>query len=201
MSKTLDALKKLSQLRDNNMGGISLPDHGGAIPHSIVSDHGIRSEKYQSHEERNLVLDEATHNNGFHRKQGAVFQNIMLMVVAVITAASLFLCLKTLSEVKHINHSSVLVASDLALQKDRINALEKTVAKVQFKQESQVEDLKTHLNTLTTTLKKEDTKIAELTTINSDLSSAVKYLKWSMQNLTDKYVSVNAQLNNLKEKK
>ena len=201
MSKTLDALKKLSQLRDNNMGGISLPDHGGAIPHSIVSDHGIRSEKYQSHEERNLVLDEATHNNGFHRKQGAVFQNIMLMVVAVITAASLFLCLKTLSEVKHINHSSVLVASDLALQKDRINALEKTVAKVQFKQESQVEDLKTHLNTLTATLKKEDRKIAELTAANSDLSSAVKDLKWSMQNLTDKYVSVNAQLNNLKEKK
>ena len=150
--------------------------------------------------------DQATlsHDNAqghtFLHKSSSVYQNVVLTVVVIICVSSFVVSFKALSEIKRANDSSIAMIQDATLQKKKLSTIEKTIAEIKSQEKLQDENFKTKLSTLSTSFRKNEAKIAELTPVNSDLRSSVNDLKWTIQGLKDKYVTISAQLNSLKEK-
>ena len=169
MSKIVEALKKVNQYRKAEPSEIG-PQ--GSILES-TSSYGVRS------------------------KRNPLFQNAMLIFVALMAVVSFIFNLRALTLINTVNISSSTVLKDIAWEKTRIESLETSLAAANTQQDSQIDNLKTKFNVITTSLKKDETKIGDLFETNNDLTTSLKDLKWSVKNLSDKYIAVKAELNNL----
>ena len=122
----------------------------------------------------------------------------MLIVVMLTGMISLSFSMRVLSETRQAHISSANTFSELTAQKKTIDTLEKTLAQLQTKQELQFDNVKSKVNIVTASQKKNEDKIAELTNVNNELRSTIKDLKNTAGSLSEKVTAISAELSNLK---
>ena len=122
----------------------------------------------------------------------------MLIVVMLTGMISLSFSMRVLSETRQAHISSANTFSELTAQKKTIDTLEKTLAQLQTKQELQFDNVKSKVNIVTASQKKNEDKIAELTNVNNELRSTIKDLKNTAGSLSEKVTAISSELCNLK---
>lgn len=192
MSKTLDALKRVSEIRENSADMPGFKNPQTAVHPSVVAAPGIQA--------RNFMPSPASFSpvyNGHSQdrsRQDSRFQNIILMLLAVVGLASLLLSFRTFTEIRKVNAVSSSAIKDLALQKSKIATLETAVAQMNDDAVSKEKALKDKLNKVMIALDQNKEKIEDLSRENKQLRSLTGDLKWSIQSLNEKYMRLNAQV-------
>ena len=195
MSKIQNALKKLSQERQTQ--GLMAFEGSAATmkPSFFAAVHGHFTPK-----ESGPFIEKNISHSPLPPSMPFGFQSIMLVALTVITVLSLILNVKMLSEMRTAKNSSSILAEDIVSQKKEIDILAKSIYEQKTRYTSQIENLKTEIGVLAVSLKKSDEKALRIADANQNLSSSLADLKWTAQNLTDKFIALSAQVKNLQEK-
>ncbi len=126
------------------------------------------------------------------------YETPLLILVVIVSVASLILSIRTFSEMKSANYTSVVLAKEAVSQKQKVGDLEQLFNQTRKDFSQKVDGLTSEMDALKGQLKDRETKIAQLTATNGQLAKTVEDLKWTSQNLTEKIVNVTSQLNSLK---
>ena len=168
MSKILEALKKVSHLRNETGENQNTIAQGAPGSRKAIS--------------------------GVH----PIFQNTMLVIVTLIGMVSLSFSVRVLSEMKKNNIASINFYSELIAQKKKIDGFSTALSDLQAKQALQVNSLKTKYDTLSALQKETDTELRKVISTHGEFRGAIKDLKWTTENIAEKMTSMNTELNNLK---
>ena len=200
MSKTFNALKKVEEIREGQLGQekVNQDKFTKALSHHLITTQDNDTEErqtssvsYQNHPRGYIHDDSVVH------KQDAKFQNNVLIFLACAGMISLLLSLITFVEIRKTNTYSLTAGKELSVQKVHLNNLEESLAKARDSEAQQETNLKSKFSSLTALLTRNEKKIEDLTEENRRLQSTMADIKWTVQSLTDKISVVSSKVNKL----
>ena|SRR3989338_843583 len=199
MSKTINALKKAVQEKESKY---TTAIHRHEVEGANFSSAPSESTGAFSSPESSLSAagDSAFQDTDFEGKKSRFipYQTILLIALMIIGMISVGLNIKTFVEIGRARHSSSGLSQEIKSQKDKIRVTEKSVADLRAQYETQIAELQEKIQTLTVSLRKAHTDVADLTTQNRSLQKTITDIKQSYHNLDIRYKRLAETVEKLK---
>lgn len=183
MSKTISALKQVSQTRRRHVGTIA-GGHDTAVRPSLGYDQ---------------PKSDTLAAQGVRPKTSWRFVPVLFGAMLLTVIGCFLMSLTALSEVQRVKNASLVAEKDLASHDEKLVNLKKSIEDVRLKGESRVGNISAKLDMVNTSVQKDKVKIDDLSEADSALRSSINDLKASIQGLDEKNARLGVQLYNLKK--
>ena len=189
MSKILKAQNEVKQ-NQPNVHSAALPENppqSSAAPQAEIS-----------HPE-DIAVKQEPRETGGRLKPDQQRSTTLILLAALLALSSLVLNIKLLDEVRENHDSFMLFAASVHEQDQKINSMENILSEARKKTDDQMEDLKTHLYDLNTTVKNSEAQILKQSALIEGIKNDFKEMHAAVKNSETRILELSDSADVLKD--